>query len=115
MAQHRSREEWARLIDELARSGLSRAQFAEQRGLSARSLENWTYRLRREAEPHVPRAAPVGFVPVRVRRSASVSPARAASESVIEICVGADVRLRFGTGVDCNYLGRLVASLVQAC
>ena len=70
MAQHRSRDEWIRLVDELERSGVSRAQFAEQRGLSARSLENWAYRLRREAEPHAPRAVPVGFVPLRVRRVA---------------------------------------------
>lgn len=114
MAQHRSRDEWIRLVDELARSGLSRAQFAEQHGLSARSLENWSYRLRREARSQTSRAVPVGFVPMRVRRAA-VAARPTTADSVIEVFLGADVRVRFAPGVDCDYLGRLIASLVGAC
>jgi len=114
--RNRNRAEWSRLVAELSRSGLSRQEFAEQHGLNVRSLENWIHRFRREElAPTMSRSAmAAGFVPVRVRRDEGQA-TKDAAPAVIEVRLGANVGLRFAPGVDCEYLGRLVAAMVRAC
>ena len=113
--QRRSRKEWQRLIEEFEGCGLTQQQFATKRGLNAKTLENWAYRLRREAREAV---APVQFLPVSVRATApraAVASSTAAHEGgIIEVVVGQDVRVRFAPGVDCDYLGRLLAAVTRS-
>lgn len=112
--QRRSRREWQRLIGELKGSGLTQQEFAAGRHLNSKTLENWAYRLRREARQVV---APVRFVPIEVRAASApgaASPTSTPAEAVIELVVGETVRVRFAPGVDCDYLGRLVAAVTRS-
>jgi hypothetical protein len=106
-AQRRTRIEWQRLTDDLRNSGLTQREFATQQGLNAKTLENWVYRLRREA---MNRTAPAQFLPIRVLSAASL-PSALHGGALIEVAVGERLRLRFSPGVDCDYLGRLVSTL----
>lgn len=116
-SQRRSRGEWKVLIAECEKSGLSRQQFSADRGVNWRNLESWFYRLRRERRPAENRAATVRFVPVlcevegpvQVQRPASVTPPQSGGR-VLEALVG-NVRVRFATDVDCDYVGRVLAAL----
>lgn len=53
----RSREEWQRLIDEYADSGLTQAAFCQAKGLGLASFQNWKRRLAAEA-PALPSTEP---------------------------------------------------------
>lgn len=59
----RSREDWAELVAEWRASGLTSANFAEERGLSVNSLRSWSSRLGREPGE----ALNAAFVAVEVR------------------------------------------------
>jgi hypothetical protein len=82
-AARRSSAEWASLIEAYARSGLSRAAFAEREGIHPRTFTWWASRLgggtkRPVPSPGLAEVAAVDarkFVPVRVRVSAAPSPA----------------------------------------
>lgn len=43
--QYRSAEQWQRLVDDHARSGLSQSAFCRQRGLTQSALFNWRRKL----------------------------------------------------------------------
>jgi hypothetical protein len=101
--QRRRRSEWQQLIEALHGSGLTQPEFAAERGLNAKTLENWIHRLRREAAKQT---TAVQFLPVTMRPATAVAVNDA---SVIEACFAGGVRLRFAAGVDCDYLGRLFA------
>ena len=112
--QHRSREEWQGLVGEFERGGQTRQEFAAERGVNFRSLENWYYRFRREQRGRIGRPPAIQFVAVKVRgaglaTAASVTPQIKTSD-VIEARVGA-MRLRFHPGVDSDYMGRLLVAL----
>lgn len=112
--QRRSRAEWQNLVDEFKASGLTQPEFADRRGLNAKTLENWTYRLRHEAKAGA--AGMVKFVPVQVRTAAppAAKMARTDDGEAIEVAVGAVLCVRFVAGVDCEYLGRLVSTLARS-
>ena len=116
LRQRRSREEWRRLVAELEQGGLTRQEFAAERGVNWRSLENWFYRFRREhrVRSDVGRPPAVHFVPVKVPRSRSATAALVTpagmTVDVIEAQIGA-MHLRFRTGVDSDYMVRLLAAL----
>jgi len=109
--QRRSRNEWQRLIKELKGSGLTQGQFAAERRLNAKTLENWAYRLRREARQA---DAPLPFLPIRLREAALPTAVAALGSGIIELVVGEDLRVRFAPGVDCDYVGRLVAAVTRS-
>jgi len=109
-AQHRRRSEWERLVGEFRGSGLTQQQFADSRGLNTKTLENWAYRLRREARAA---AMPVRFLPVNVRAPVPDAAARNDDER-IEVECGTGLRVRFAAGVDCDYLGRLFSMLTRS-
>jgi hypothetical protein len=109
-AQHRKRSEWQRVIREFGSSGLTQQQFADARGLNAKTLENWVYRLRREARAS---ATPVHFFPVSVRAPAPDAAARN-DGGRIEVEYGAGLCVRFAVGIDCDYLGRLFSTLARS-
>jgi hypothetical protein len=93
----RGRAYWTKLVTELARSGLTHAEFAAKRDVSVWSLRTWLYRLRRE-ERGQPR-----ILPVRVVGSTAPTARRqddAAGASVIEADLPTGVRLRFSAATD---------------
>lgn len=49
MKQRRGAEEWRRLVQDWKRSGETAARFAKRRGLSARTLVWWAWRLRQSS------------------------------------------------------------------
>jgi hypothetical protein len=108
--QRRKRSEWQHLVDEFKGSGLTQQQFAESRGLNSKTLENWMYRLRREARAA---AAPVQFLPVSVRTTTPAAATRDDGER-IEVECGAGLRVRFAAGIDCDYLGQLLSTLARS-
>jgi len=109
-AERRKRSEWQQLMDELKASGLTQQEFASARGLNANTLENWFYRLRREARRPAP---PASFLPIRVRATAPTS-SIGHDGGLIEVVVGETFRVRFAPGVDCGYLGRLLAEVARS-
>ena len=116
--QQRSREAWQQLVAECEQGNLTQQQFATEHGVNVRTLSNWAYRLRRERRglKPMPKAAPIRFVPVRVRTEKTVAMLQppAAVGQAIEVCMG-NVRLHFVAGIDCDYMGRLLAALSQHC
>lgn len=96
-------------IAALDASGLSRAAFAREYGISAQRLRWWTARLGNAPA----RGAAIEFLPVHV-----VGPGpRAASsaDAVMEIAIG-EVRVRVGAGFDAVALKRLLAVVAEpAC
>lgn len=114
-AVRRSSAEWASLIEACARSGLSRAAFAEREGIHRRTFTWWASRLgggtkRPEPAPKPASASAVDepkFVPVRIR--ASVSAGRDALKGCAETSLtrsasseGVEVVLSNGRRVRCD-------------
>jgi len=74
--RRRTSAEWERVVRQWERSGLSAREFAARRGLVARTLVWWRWRLRRDGEaasaaivkarPSRPSTPRVDFVPVEV-------------------------------------------------
>jgi hypothetical protein len=95
--QHWTEPQARAAIEELARSGLSTAKFAEAKGISAQRIAYWKKRL---AE-----AGPTQFVPVDVSGCAA-SPA----VSYLEIVVGT-VTVRVREDLDVRHLARIVEAL----
>lgn len=116
-AARRSSAEWASLIEACARSGLSRAAFAEREGIHPRTFTWWASRLgggtkRPVLEPKASSAPTMDepkFVPVRVRTNASVGRrvARASADTSMarsesEASEGVEVVLSNGRRVRCD-------------
>ena len=114
MAQARqSRGTWAQRVSAFSQSGLTLQQFADEHGINAWTLENWKYKLRRAVKEQGistrPAASPA-FLPIRIPASPTALAGDPMCERMIEARIG-DVGLRFFAGVDCNYLGRLLAAI----
>jgi hypothetical protein len=68
--RRRSAKEWARLLDELERSGQTTAAFARARGIRVDTLKWWRWRLQREAKrgaakPQIARVKLLAVEPAR--------------------------------------------------
>ena len=118
----RQAAEWAALIDQWRRSGLSLPAFCQRHGLSRGSMQNWVYKpelkraveeARREAQGHVdvqPASAAVPeFLPVRVVQA--VAGGEVADRSGVEIEIGPGRRVVIKPGFDSETLRRVVAVL----
>lgn len=63
-AKRRTREEWEKIISELLASGLTTAQFSEQRDLHPQTTACWKSRLAREGIQRPKQQSAAGFVEV---------------------------------------------------
>lgn len=87
-------------------SGLTRAAFRRETGISIQRLKWWRRRLGATAEP----AGRIEFVPVEVAPRATVT-----AEAAMEILLG-EIRVRVGPGFDPGALRRLLVVLAEpAC
>jgi hypothetical protein len=127
---HRGALEWARLVDEWRRSGLSLPQFCRQHDIKTGTMSGWVYkpklqrvienaRKRNADKPVVPasiyppntvKPAPA-FVPVRLRQFVSSTTIEPVPRSAIEVIVGAGRRVIVERGFDAETLRRVVAAL----
>lgn len=92
--QKRSREDWKRLVEALSSSGESAQEFAESRGLNARTLQWWRWRLRIDAKDATPTPR---FVPVTVEDWCEPEPAQS---RLVEAGLPNGVTLRFEYRLD---------------
>jgi hypothetical protein len=120
--------DWAALIDEWRRSGLSLPAFCQRHGLSRGTMQNWVYKpalrhavdeARRAARP--PAVAPVradgppppdpspAFLPVRIVEVAAGHDVP--DRSGVEIVLGAGRRVVVAAGFDSETLRRVLAVL----
>jgi hypothetical protein len=108
--------EWAALIDEWHKSGLSLPAFCQRRGLNSGTMQGWVYK--RTHKGAIDRARRVGgtaqgppaaaaFLPVRVLGVEHEGTGR----SGVEIVLGAGRRVVIGAGFDPETLRRVVAVL----
>src|SRR5947209_35975 len=110
--------EWAALIDEWHKSGLSLPAFCQRRGLNSGTMQGWVYkrphkdaleRARREEGTAEDPPAAVAFLPVRVIDAEQQH--EGTGGSGIEIVLGAGRRVVLGAGFDSETLRRVVAVL----
>ena len=92
-----TREQWAKRVEQWKQSGLTAREFARRRGLAARSLSWWKWRLSSAARP----APPVVEV-VALARS---------SGAPFELVLDERLQLRVSPGFDAEELQRLLATL----
>jgi hypothetical protein len=93
--QKRSREEWKRLVEAWTVSGESAQDFTKSRGLNARTLQWWRWRLRIDAKEDATLAP--RFVPVTVENWVEPAPAR---NGLVEAGLPNGVTLRFEYRLD---------------
>lgn len=118
--------EWAVLIDEWRRGGLSLPAFCRQRDLSRGTMQNWVYKpaLRRAVEDarrasQAGRRAPVAaaerptptpaFLPVRLAEITAPTPQT--GRAAIEVVLSGGRRIVVGPGFDPETLRLVVAAL----
>lgn len=106
VAQHRSRDEWARLVARWRASGKSGKRFAERHGLSASSLYDWGRRLETD-EVEVDREP--AFAELRV-----VDRGSSARLSGLDIVTHSGRVVRVSGEVDPDQL-RTVLEVVEGC
>ena len=118
--------EWAVLIDEWRRGGLSLPAFCKRRDLSRGTMQNWVYKpaLRRAVEDarhasQAGRSAPMAtterptptpaFLPVRLAEITAPTPPT--GRAAIEVVLGGGRRIVVGPGFDPETLRLVVAAL----
>ena len=99
----RSRFEWQRLVSQLEQSDETLSEFASSRGLNARTLGWWRWKLGNEG--FVGRFAEVAVDECAVRG--------AAHGTTVEVELGNGVRLRFEHAVDCAGLEALASAFAE--
>ena len=105
----RSREEWAKVVEEFERSGLSHAAFCTRGGLNVGSFRGWLYRLRQGSERGKVARSATRLLPVRVPALGAVG-----NEELVELSVaGVVVRVRASVGP--AYVAELAARLRDRC
>ncbi len=103
------REGWDAVVEEFYRSGLTPAEFSEQRGIPRTTLGRW---LARAAA--APQAGPPPMLPVRVVTAATPAPAaprEALRVPLVEVALRDGVVVRCLVGTDVGYVGTLVERL----
>ena len=108
----RARDIWVGIIHQLEKSSLTHEEFAKQRGIPVGTLRSWIYKLRRDDGDEIEETPPL--LPVRV--IASTAPrAREDSDGVIEVELGAPVRLRFPPGTSPGTIVEILVGLRSRC
>lgn len=95
------------MAEEFEASGLTQREFAGSRGLRLSTLQSWVYRRRRQVSAGA--QPPVRLLPVQV------SSVPATQEAALEVVLPRGVRVRVASGMDVDYVARLVAALGRAC
>jgi hypothetical protein len=114
MAQERrSREQWRRLVEGWAGSGLTQAQYCERHRISVASLHRWREIFHRESGVGtVPGGAgadgPIRLLPVEVFGRAAPPDA---DGSALAVVLGDGLRVEVAPGFDAPTLARVVAVL----
>lgn len=110
--------EWAALIDQWHKSGLSLPAFCQRHGLNTGTMQGWVYK--RTHKGAIERARRVGDTAQDLPASAAFLPVRVIGAdreheptgcSGVEIVLGAGRRLVIGAGFDSETLRRVVAVL----
>ena len=91
--------DWAQVVGEYERSGLSQEAFAQKKGVKVWSLRYWIYKERRKEQGRV------GLVPITLTGSAS---------GHFEVRVG-EVGLRFEVGTRPEYVVAVLRELGRSC
>lgn len=105
----RSREQWARMVEEFERSGQSHEAFCAQQRLNVGSFRGWLYRLRSTAAQGKVARSATRLLPVRVGPVGATG-----AEDIIEVSAGGVV-LRIRSGIDPAYVVELVTRLRDRC
>ena len=108
----RSRAEWTADVVRWRKSGLGSAEYAAEHGLERSSLLWWSSQLGPnidEREAHPSSAAPVAFVPLRVREDKVA--VEAPAPGYIEVVLNNGRRVRVTGAVDGAELARVVAAV----
>jgi transposase len=108
----RTAREWARLVEAWKKSGKTAGEFAASRGLQARTLTWWRWRLAAETRSVV--AAPLRLVPVRVEPSAATTPPSSEATPVWEIITARGHLVRVHRGISGAEIGAVLAALELA-
>ncbi len=103
MPVRHDREFWERACREVRR-GTRTADVARRLGVSARTLQWWSWKLRRQ-----PTTEPAEFLPVVVAERAP-----AVSTAALDLEANG-VRIRVELGTDVQYVAALVAAIRAAC
>lgn len=101
---HRTREQWAALVEEHEASGQSQRSFCAAHGIGQSSLRYWRRRLQEDALGGE-RGAGARLVPVRVREEALVD-----GISGVSLVAGGGMRIELATGFDAATLERVLAT-----
>lgn len=101
-------EDWRRLVEAQARSGLSLRRFAEAKRISPNTLAYWKYK---RAADRQPRRRPV-LTPVRVIDDGGGPPW---GRGLIEVVLRGGRAIRVQADVDTDCLVRLMTALEQRC
>jgi hypothetical protein len=105
----RSRDQWAQIVEEFERSGLSHEAFCAEQRLNVGSFRSWLYRLRNDsARGKVARSA-TRLLPVRVGAAGA-----GGDEDLVEVAIGG-ILVRVRSGVGPAYVAELVSRLRDRC
>jgi transposase-like protein len=107
MGARRSRKFWEKLRAEVIEGGGVSA-VARRRGVNARTLSWWCWRLRREGARRADEGG-LRLLPIEVRDVERVN-----SHGSVVLEVG-DVRIVFESGTDAAYVGALAAAVRSSC
>jgi hypothetical protein len=105
----RSRDQWAEIVEEFERSGLSHAAFCARERLNVGSFRGWLYRLRQGSEGGKVARSATRLLPVRVSAHGAAD-----DEAFVELSV-ADVVVRLRGSVGPAYVAELVGRLRDRC
>jgi hypothetical protein len=105
----RSREQWAEIVGEFERGGLSHETFCAQQQLNIGSFRGWLYRLRNGSERGKVARSATRLLPVRIGPRGATG-----DEDLIEVAVGGIV-VRVGSSVGPAYVAELVTRLRDRC
>lgn len=115
MADRRhTREQWQRIVEGWAASGLTQKQYCARHGVSVASFHQWRERLRGGADPQdraLPGgvAEPIRWLPVALQ-DAPLTPAAGAGLTLV---LASGMRLEVGPGFEVATLRRLLAVLQE--
>jgi hypothetical protein len=101
-------EEWKRLIQEYAQSGLQQKEFVAKHDLSLGTFQYWLYKRGKSDSKFDGNSSP-RFLPVQV--VASPASKTRGAQQVVEAALLSGTILRFVVGTDTQYLAELFAAL----
>ena len=105
----RSRDQWAQIVEEFERRGLSHEAFCAERRLNVGSFRGWLYRLRTDSPRGKVARSATQLLPVRVG-----PPSASGDEDLVEVAIGG-ILVRVRSSVGPAYVAELVSRLRDRC